>query len=444
MVFVEFIKLLSTMKIDLFGLPTKTIVFLLGFATCNMGCSDEVVIKEDVYVKDTEGVFPDYGEVLAFPGAEGYGRKTTGGRGGEVYHVTNLNDSGEGSLRDAVSKPNRIIIFDVSGIVRLESALVINQHNLTIAAQTAPGDGIVLYGDRVSFSGAKNLICRYLRIRMGMNGPKGKDAAGLADGTDMIFDHLSVTWGRDENFSINAGGKADNITIQNSIIGQGLQNHSCGGLIQTDVDHGITLYRNLYIDNKTRNPKVKGLNQFVNNVVYNWGNGAAYDYNKDGVLNGIELTENNYPEFCEKETFDEETGKYSGMPTFLSTPSIKHNSILGQTSAEEAYKWIVKYVGACLPVRDEVDAYLIDELTSLGIKGTIIQDERDKKQYPLGGPGKIMEGEKAPDTDGDGMPDSFEEQYGLDKNDPTDASMIANNGYTNIENYIFTLDAQIK
>lgn len=156
------------------------------------------------------------------------------------------------------------------------------------------------------------------------------------------------------------------------------------------------------------------------------------------------MTENNYPEFCEKETFDEETGKYSGMPTFLSTPSIKHNSILGQTSAEEAYKWIVKYVGACLPVRDEVDAYLIDELTSLGIKGTIIQDERDKKQYPLGGPGKIMEGEKAPDTDGDGMPDSFEEQYGLDKNDPTDASMIANNGYTNIENYIFTLDAQVK
>jgi hypothetical protein len=127
-----------------------------------------------------------------------------------------------------------------------------------------------------------------------MNGPKGKDAAGLADGTDMIFDHLSVTWGRDENFSINAGGKADNITIQNSIIGQGLQNHSCGGLIQTDVDHGITLYRNLYIDNKTRNPKVKGLNQFVNNVVYNWGNGAAYNMGGDSEGESETTIEDNY------------------------------------------------------------------------------------------------------------------------------------------------------
>lgn len=105
---------------------------------------------------------------------------------------------------------------------------------------------------------------------------------------------MSVTWGRDENFSINAGGKADNITIQNSIIGQGLQNHSCGGLIQTDVDHGITLYRNLYIDNKTRNPKVKGLNQFVNNVVYNWGNGAAYNMGGDSEGESETTIEDNY------------------------------------------------------------------------------------------------------------------------------------------------------
>ena len=203
-----------------------------------------------------------------------------GGRHGEVYHVTTLADSGKGSLRDAVSKPGRIVVCDVAGIIRLQSPLAFSK-NLTIAAQTAPGDGIVVYGNHVSFSGADNVICRYLRIRMGVNGKDGKDAAGVAYGANMIFDHMSVTWGRDECFSINGdpkkpGDQPRNITIQNSFIGQGLQPHSCGGLIQTTAENGVTLYRNLYIDNKTRNPKVKGLNQFVNNVVYNWGNGGAY------------------------------------------------------------------------------------------------------------------------------------------------------------------------
>lgn len=182
--------------------------------------------------------FPDYGEVLAFPGAEGYGRNAVGGRHGEVYHVNTLADSGKGSLRDAVSKPGRIIVFDVAGIIRLQSPLAFSK-NLTIAAQTAPGDGIVVYGNQVSFSGADNLICRYLRIRMGVNGKDGKDAAGVAYGSNMIFDHMSVTWGRDECFSINGdpkkpGDQPRNITIQNSFIGQGLQPHSCGGLIYPD------------------------------------------------------------------------------------------------------------------------------------------------------------------------------------------------------------------
>lgn len=485
-----------------------TSLLLAGVSCTCFGCSDNIITEtEDIYVKNTEGTFTDYGEVIAFPGAEGYGRNASGGRGGEIYHVTNLNDDGEGSLRDAVSKPNRTIIFDVAGVINLQSALVINQKNMTIAGQTAPGDGIVLYGDRVSFSGAENLICRYLRIRMGMNGPDGKDAAGIAEGRNMIFDHMSITWGRDENFSINANDKAGDITIQNSIIGQGLQNHSCGGLIQTDTENGITLYRNLYIDNKTRNPKVKGLNQFVNNVIYNWGNGAAYnmsgdssgesetsiennylivgkgdnwmnvridpatgeevdeggevvtqfkpiqptkpfiggnerfrtyfkgnyyDSNKDGVLNGVELNENNFSTYC------------SGTPTFLATPSEKHPEIKGLQSAQEAYEWIVQYVGACLPKRDEVDLYMVDELVSLGTKGTIIQDERDTQQYPLGGVGEIKTGEKQLDTDNDGIPDEFEDQHGLDKNNPQDASLIANNGYTNIENYIFSLEEQIK
>ena len=233
-------------------------------------------------------------DLLAFPGAQGFGRFATGGRGGEVYHVTNLNDSGTGSLRDAVSKSGRIVVFDVSGVIKLKSGLVFSS-NLTVLGQTAPGEGVQVYGDRVSFSGASNLIVRHMRFRMGKNGTSGKDAAGVANGSNMIFDHLSVLWGRDECFSIswdNKGTKPADITIQNSIIGQGLQSHSCGGLIQTDG--GVTLYRNLYIENKTRNPKVKGLNQYVNNVVYNWGNGGCYLMGRESAGNSWADIENNY------------------------------------------------------------------------------------------------------------------------------------------------------
>ena len=172
------------MKTTLFNFFKNAGVLLL-IATLGMSCSDndiEVIIK-----KGSDGPFPDYGKVLAFPGAEGYGAGATGGRGGDVYHVTTLEDNGEeGSLRAAVSKPDRIIVFDVAGIINLKEALVFSK-NLTIAAQTAPGDGVVLYGNRVSFTGASNLICRHLRIRMGTNGPDGKDAAGIANGENMIL-----------------------------------------------------------------------------------------------------------------------------------------------------------------------------------------------------------------------------------------------------------------
>ena len=348
---------------------------------------------------------PLYAEgILAFPGAEGFGRFATGGRGGTIYHVTNLNDSGEGSLRDAVSKPGRIIVFDVSGVIKLKSALVFSS-DVTVLRQRAPGEGIQVYGERVSFSGANNIIVRYMRFRMGVSGTSGKDACGVANGKNMIFDHLSALWGRDECFSISwdkKGTVPTDITIQNSIIGQGLQSHSCGGLIQTEG--GVTLYRNLYIENKTRNPKVKGLNQFVNNVVYNWGGGGCYimgdsegpswahiennyfmkgpwkgtsaftrgndnfkyyaagnyyDTDADGTVNGHEMTDAEY----------DASGSYriSDLETFdgVSRPKV-HPEIANMMSAEEALMWIIDSVGPCLPVRDEVDQYLIDELKSFG------------------------------------------------------------------------------
>lgn len=208
---------------------------------------------------------------LAFPGAEGFGRYATGGRGGSVYIVTNLNDSGAGSLRDAVSKSDRIVVFAVGGIINIDSRIVV-QKRVSILGQTAPGDGITVYGNGWSFSNADNAIVRYIRIRMGKGGDSGKDGITIAEGSNMIFDHVSVSWGRDETFSIS--GDVSNITIQNSIIAQGLETHSCGGLMQTEQG-GVSLFRNLYIDNQTRNPKVKGVNEFTNNVVYNWGGGGG-------------------------------------------------------------------------------------------------------------------------------------------------------------------------
>ena len=182
---------------------------------------------------------------LAFPGAQGWGRFAKGGRYGTVYHVTNLNDKGEGSLRDAVSKPNRIVVFDVSGVINITDRIVFSK-NLYVAGQTAPGEGVTVYGNGVSFSDASNIIVRYIRFRMGVKGSSGKDCAGVANGTDMIFDHCSFSWGLDETFSINANMAANgphNITIMNSIMGQGLLTHSAGGLMQGD---SLSLYRNFY------------------------------------------------------------------------------------------------------------------------------------------------------------------------------------------------------
>lgn len=390
---------------------------------------------------------------LAFPTAEGFGRFATGARSGTVYHVTHLGDSGPGSFRDAVSVPNRTIVFDVGGVIRIGERFAVAP-NTTIAGQTAPGDGIVIYGNGLSFSNANNSIVRYIRIRMGKVGSSGKDAVTIAAGGNMIFDHLSVSWGRDENFSIN--GPVTNVTIQNSIIAQGLDTHSCGGLIQTDG--GVSILRTLYIDNHTRNAKVKGVNQFVNNVVYDWreagyilgdsagvsranvtgnyfiegpeiakppftrGNenfniyasGNYHDATKDAVLNGSEIPREEY-----------------GVVTWVEIP-FDYPAITPMTAAE-AYDSVVSSAGASLH-RDQVDDYLINELTSLGTNGAIISDEM---LLPTAGPGVVNGGAAPLDTDQDGIPDEWEQRYYFDAADPEDRNGDADeDGYTNLEEYL--------
>lgn len=400
---------------------------------------------------------------LAFPGAEGFGKYATGGRTGSVYHVTNLNDSGTGSLRDAISQSNRIVVFDVAGVIKISDRLVFKS-NQYIAGQTAPGEGITVYGNGVSFSGANNFICRYMKFRMGIVGTSGKDAAGVANGDNMIFDHVSVSWGRDETFSIS-GDDPSNITIQNSIISQGLQVHCAGGLVQTGG--GVTLYRNLYIDNDTRNNKVKGKNQYVNNIVYNWSSGAYimggdsegdsytnvvgnyfikgpcggntpigggnsnfhiyaldnwFDNSTDGTLNGYEIPRS----------------EYSGGPDFQ-TVAYDYPTLPTLSASGNLFDTIVAYVGASLPYRDPVDCYVLDELKSLGTKGEFISDER---LLSIGAPDTwtLWAGDKRTDSDSDGMPDEWENANGTNAS-ANDAMSIAANGYANIENYINSIDA---
>jgi regulation of enolase protein 1 (concanavalin A-like superfamily) len=413
----------------------------------------------------------------AFVGAEGFGAYTSGGRGGTVYHVTNLNDSGTGSFRDAVSGSNRIIVFDVGGIISLKSVVSVGK-NLTIAGQTAPGEGITTYGGsnipgndeygggRISFTDSNRTIVRGMRFRHGAYADaQQSDAVTISRGSDMIFDHLTVTWGTDETFSINGG--VSNVTIQNCIIGQGLEPHSAGGLVESvNGGGGISLLRNLFIDNNTRNPKANGTNQFINNVVYNWGatGGDAYimgdttadsyanvinsyfingphtasskdaftrgtatfhiyasgnyqDTNKNGALDGRLLTQADYPHV------DWLTTPYA-FPTITTL------------SAQQAYNYVVQNVGA--PIRDRADQYMIGELTSLGTKGVNIRHEFDAPMTNL----FLISNSSRPagfDSDNDGMPDSWEHDHALNKTSDDHNGNYDGTGYTNIEKYINSL-----
>ena len=394
---------------------------------------------------------------LAFPGAQGWGRFATGGRTGSVYHVTNLNDSGTGSLRDAISQPNRIIVFDVSGVIRINSRLVF-KNNLYVAGQTAPGEGVTVYGDGVSFSGADNIIVRYMRFRMGAVGTKDKDCAGIANGKNMIFDHCSFAWGQDENFSINWDNKGtapQNITLQNSIVGQGLMTHSAGGLMQADQ---ITLYRILLVDNSTRNFKVKGINQYVNNLVYNWKN-AAYNMGGDSQGTSYVNIENNLFINGPAVGGDGLTGGNSDFHYYgndnwqdknrdgLLNPSLFTGTgggdpqtqpydypDLEKWSGKELVEKLLPDVGASLPYRDLADCYMVDEVLSFGTRGKLITNENE---LPIGVPTtwSWFKGTKDTDTDGDGMPDWWEELNGCDPA-KDDAMTLDANGYVNIENYI--------
>jgi len=228
---------------------------------------------------------------LAFPGAEGYGKYAQGGRGGSVYEVTTLNDSGEGSLRAAVEASGpRTVVFRVSGTITLENPLRIQNPFITIAGQTAPGDGICLRRNPLIID-ADHVIIRYIRVRLGDESEGEYDAISGRNIKHVIIDHVSASWSVDETMSIY---RCDSITVQWCIISESMSksihqkgSHGFGGIWGSNYG---TYHHNLLAHHSSRNPRFgsgTGYNDYRNNVIYNWGYNSCY---------GGEKIENSFPD----------------------------------------------------------------------------------------------------------------------------------------------------
>ncbi|GBG07661.1 hypothetical protein PAT3040_02217 [Paenibacillus agaridevorans] len=421
------------------------------------------------------------GTIPAFPGAEGGGKFATGGRGQDVYYVTNLNDSGPGSFRDAVSQSNRTILFKVSGTIALESMLYVTSSNLTIAGQSAPGDGITFKKHSVVFQG-DNLIVRYLRFRTGDEAGVDMDGVTGRHRKQIIFDHISASWGTDESFSFYQNV---DFTLQYSTIGptivksnvEGKGFHGYGGIWGGD---NATFYYNLLAHNDSRNPRFSGKSQDVrNNVIYDWGYKSMYgqsgqgnmvnNYYKAGIstqnedrmaetdvvdLNppyssSIALTGNKMVHRDGSLSPNSDPNNFGGIyknpQMFVSTPFEMPNPS-PQDSADVAYEKVLNYAGASLK-RDEVDLELVNDVingtgsviytaNNLSAEDQATLDAKHAKKVTLQWP--VLQTTEVPaDTDGDGMPDVWELEHGLDPNSAMDGNGdFTGDGYTNLEKYL--------
>ncbi len=392
----------------------------------------------------------------AFPTAEGFGALATGGRGGEVYHVTNLGDAGPGSFRDAVAKGHRTVVFDVGGYVDLKSAVSVTS-DLTIAGQTAPGEGIALRNYEVSFSGSHNLIVRYVRFRHGVTPKQEKKyAVGAGSAENLILDHCSIEWASWDGVGMSA---SKNITMQWCLIGENIDLQRFGCLCESDQ---VTFAHNLWIDNQSRNPKAKGIIQYVNNVVYNWGvtglvgGHSAAEHSLDVLNNyfiqGPDSSAHFAGEFTATDhvfqsgnlvalgkggtlngrpVLDGDFGGGKDAPTFVAQVFNHPTVPVRMDSAAAACDQVLAGAGVSLH-RDRIDLQLIAQVKSYGKTGKIIHDPSE-----VGGFGEILGGTPPPGATGDGIADAWKIAHGLDLKDPAVARGDYNHdGYSNLEKYV--------
>ncbi|CAN5898039.1 pectate lyase [soil metagenome] len=422
---------------------------------------------------------PGLAPALAFPGAEGFGKYTTGGRGGKVLIVSNLNDSGPGSLREAIKqKEPRTIVFAVSGTIALEAPLDINTGDLTIAGQSAPGEGICLRNYPLKIS-ADNVIVRYLRVRMGDEQEQEADAMTGLKNKDIIIDHCSFSWGTDEVATFYDN---ENFTLQWSIISESLNasvhakgEHGYGGIWG---GKGASFHHNLLAHHKSRNPRFNGARyhkepaleivDFRNNVIYNWKANSAYggeegnhnvvnNYYKPGpateksknsrILNpdppyGTFYVAGNYVAGNPEVTKNNRLGVEGKEPEKALVPAPVPVVSLPERAAAEAYEQVLARAGASFR-RDALDERVIREVRSGQATFGKNKDGIIDSQQEVGGWPTLQSAPAPEDQDQDGMPDAWERQHQLNPNRPDDAAAYSlDQRYTNIEIYLNSLVAE--
>lgn len=424
-----------------------------------------------------------FSEQLAFPTAEGSGRFAKGGRGGEIYEVTNLNNSGAGSIVDAVSKPNRTIVFRISGTIALNGVLLQPQSNITIAGQTAPGDGICIKG-RILIGNVSDLIIRYIRVRVDAGGVNADgdaiDIAGGPDSRNIIIDHVTASFSRDEGISCRETNT--NVTVQWCIISEALTlggAHSFGSLIRGEFGAKKTYHHNLYAHNMGRNPRPgnytsvtsdpEGLYlDFRNNVIFNWQDNKA-GYNGDltsNTMSRYNFIGNAYVRGPESTTASNKTeafregcaicighfkdNSYEGIVpadqwSLVGFPELTEAQVTAYkarstpismdpvitTSAAQAKIDVLAFAGASYPKRDIIDTRIVNDVVNK--TGHFIAQITDQPE----GAWPILNSLPAPkDDDHDGIPNDWESAHGLNPNNPIDRNNVGADGFTMLEEYL--------
>ncbi|WP_207428809.1 polysaccharide lyase family 1 protein [Pedobacter sp. SYSU D00535] len=422
-------------------------------------------------------------QLPAFPGAEGWGRYSKGGRGGVVLKVTNLNDSGPGSFREAVTQAGpRIVIFEVSGTIDLTSPIEINSPYLTIAGQTAPGEGICLKRFPLKIHNTHDIIIRGIRVRPGTeSGLIGSeiDALNIDNSENVIVDHCVFSWSVDEG--INTWHGARMISVQWCMMSEPL-NHS----IHEKGAHGYSgsiggykssFHHNLLANGAARNPSIAGNNQaptvlldFRNCVISNWGHRSCdgkplsinlvNNYYKPGPatnedvkrriaridnaeklgFSGLWYVEGNYVEGYPEISANNRAGGIDFEEGTTPEKNLRKQAFevapVTTQSAREAYELVLKYAGY-YPQRDSQEKRILEQIRT-GKYSSSKNGLIDRVEQAGGWP-ELKQGKLPKDSDKDGMPDDWERKNGLNPANPSDAASIAASGYMNIESYINSL-----